>query len=80
MSPKKIGVAVSEPNSAAVLAGIERVEELGLPAAWLTTGPSGPDGLTLFAGAAVRTRNTLLGTAITPTYPRHPWSWSSRSR
>ncbi len=72
MSPKKIGVAVSEPNSAAVLAGIERVEELGLPAAWLTTGPSGPDGLTLFASAAVRTRNTLLGTAITPTYPRHP--------
>ena len=72
MSPKRIGVAVTGPNSAAVLAGIERAEELGIPAAWLTTGGAGPDALTLFAGAAVRTERILLGTAITPTYPRHP--------
>ena len=38
MSQKTIGVAVFGPDSAAVLAGIERAEELGIPAAWLTTG------------------------------------------
>ena len=72
MSPKTIGVAIFGPNSSAILAGVERAEELGIPAAWLTTGPAGLDALTLLASAAVRTERILLGTAITPTYPRHP--------
>jgi F420-dependent oxidoreductase-like protein len=72
MADKRIGVHVTGPNAAAVLAGIERAEELGIPAAWLTTGGAGLDGLTLFASAAVRTQNILLGTSIVPTYPRHP--------
>ena len=72
MSQKTIGVAVFGPDSAAVLAGIERAEELGIPAAWLTTGGAGLDALTIFGAAAVRTRRILLGTAITPTFTRHP--------
>ena len=72
MNQRRIGVAVFGPNSGAVLAGIERAEELGIPAAWLTTGGAGPDALTVFAGAAVRTQRILIGTAITPTFPRHP--------
>jgi alkanesulfonate monooxygenase SsuD/methylene tetrahydromethanopterin reductase-like flavin-dependent oxidoreductase (luciferase family) len=31
-----------------------------------------PDTLTLFAAAAARTSSVRLGTAIVPTYPRHP--------
>jgi len=72
MSEQIIGVAVSAPDSAAVLASIQKAERLGIPAAWLTTGGSGLDALTLFAAAAARTERIRLGTSITPTFPRHP--------
>jgi len=38
---------------------------------WLTTG-AGPDALTVFAAAAASTRTVRMGTAIVPTFPRHP--------
>ena len=69
---KRIGVTVTARDSAGVLASIERAEELGIPAAWLTTGGAGLDGLTLFAAAASLTRTILMGTSIVPTWPRHP--------
>ncbi|HXH10008.1 MAG TPA: LLM class flavin-dependent oxidoreductase [Alphaproteobacteria bacterium] len=72
MDQKCIGVVISAPDSAGVLAGIEQAEQLGIPAAWLTTGGVGLDALTLFAAAAVRTSRIRLGTSITPTFPRHP--------
>lgn len=72
MDQKLIGVAVSAPDSSGVVAGIEQAEQLGIPAAWLTTGGVGLDALTLFAAAAVRTSRIRLGTSITPTFPRHP--------
>lgn len=72
MDQKLIGVAISAPDSAGVLAGIEQAEQMGIPAAWLTTGGVGLDALTLFAAAAVRTSQIRLGTSITPTFPRHP--------
>ena len=72
MARKIIGVAVRGGDSIAVLEGVERAEELGIHAAWLTTGGAGPDPLTVLAGAAVRTSRILLGTAIVPTFPRHP--------
>ena len=72
MSPKRIGVAVSAPQADAVLSNIERAEAAGLQAAWLTTGGVGLDGLTLFAGAAMRTERVMFGTSIVPTFPRHP--------
>ena len=72
MDQKLIGVVVSAADSAGVLAGIEQAEQLGIPAAWLTTGGVGLDALTLYAAAAVRTSRIRLGTSITPTFPRHP--------
>jgi F420-dependent oxidoreductase-like protein len=72
MSPKLIGVAVPGTNSTEVLANVEKAERLGIPAAWLTTRGAGLDPITLFAAAAVKTQHILLGTAIVPTYPRHP--------
>ena len=72
MSERRIGVAITAPDSGTVLAGLEKAEEMGIPAAWLTTGGAGLDGLTLFASAAVRTQSIMLGTSITPTFPRHP--------
>ena len=72
MSNGTIGIAVQEPDAAAALAAIERYDARGVPAAWLTTSGAGPDALTVFAAAAVRTRQILMGTSITPIYPRHP--------
>ena len=72
MGQKLIGVVVSATDSAGILAGIEQAEQLGVPAAWLTTGGVGLDALTLYAAAAVRTSRIRLGTSIVPTFPRHP--------
>ena len=66
-----IGLAITGSPSDAV-AQIQRAEELGVSAAWLTTGGARPDGLTIFAAAAVKTSRILLGTSIVPTWPRHP--------
>jgi F420-dependent oxidoreductase-like protein len=67
-----IGVHVVARDAAAVVEGIVRAEQAGIPAVWLTTGGTAPDGLTVLAAAAVRTERVLFGTAIIPTYPRHP--------
>jgi F420-dependent oxidoreductase-like protein len=68
----KIGAALHEIGVEKQLAAIEEADRLGVPAVWLTTGGVGPDALTLFAAAAVRTSRINLGTAIVPTFPRHP--------
>jgi alkanesulfonate monooxygenase SsuD/methylene tetrahydromethanopterin reductase-like flavin-dependent oxidoreductase (luciferase family) len=72
MDQKLIGVVASAADSAGILASIEQAEQLGVPAAWLTTGGVGLDALTLYAAAAVRTNRIRLGTSIVPTFPRHP--------
>ena len=72
MNQKRIGVAAMGGDANAVLARIQELERQGIQAAWLTTGGAGLDGLTLFSAAAVQTEIILLGTCITPTWPRHP--------
>ena len=37
MAQKLIGVVVSAPDSPGIVAGIEHAEQLGIPAAWMTT-------------------------------------------
>ena len=73
MAEKRIGVAVTAPDSSAALAAIEDLEGRGFSAAWMTSGSaSGGDSLSVFAAAAGRTQNIMLGTAITQIFPRHP--------
>src|SRR6266851_4455589 len=72
MNQQLIGVAVPSDTVQGALAMIERAEQLGIPAAWMTTGMARPDNLTTFAAAAVRTQRITLGTSIVPTFPRHP--------
>jgi alkanesulfonate monooxygenase SsuD/methylene tetrahydromethanopterin reductase-like flavin-dependent oxidoreductase (luciferase family) len=54
-----------------MLKTIAQAEAAGVPTVWLTTG-AGPDGLTVLAAAAATTRSVRMGTAIVPTFPRHP--------
>ena len=72
MSQKRVGVAVGGDKVHEVLAAIERAEQLGIQAAWMTTGGARLDSLTTFAAAALRTQHIFLGTSIVPTFPRHP--------
>ena len=69
---RAIGVAAMGGEAKEILARIEALERVGIPAAWLTTSWSSPDALTVFSAAAVRTERIMLGTCITPTWPRHP--------
>ena len=71
MALSQIGVAIHQPSAATMLETIARAEAAGVPTVWLTTG-AGPDGLTVFAAAAATTRSMRMGTAIVPTFPRHP--------
>ena len=38
MADKRIGIVAAGSDSGAILADIERAEQMGIPAAWLTTG------------------------------------------
>ena len=69
-----IGVLIRDPSVPKTLELIEQAEALGVPAVWLTTTGAGRDALTLLAGAAALTEHIKLGTAIIPTWPRHPVS------
>jgi len=67
----QVGVAIHKPTATTMLRTIGQAEAARVPTVWLTTG-SGPDGLTVFAAAAATTRSVRMGTAIVPTFPRHP--------
>ena len=68
----KVGLAVGGSTAQGVLADIERAEQKGIDAVWMTTGGARLDSLTVFAAAALRTERIKFGTSIVPTYPRHP--------
>jgi len=71
MALSQVGVAIHRPSAATILQTIAQAEAAGVPRVWLTTG-AGPDALTVFAAAAASTRSVRMGTAIVPTFPRHP--------
>ena len=72
MAERLVGVAVGGPTIREIQAMILRAEELGIHAAWMTTGGARPDSITAFAATAALTERIKLGTSIVPTYPRHP--------
>ena len=71
MTMGTIGVEVTGANAAESVEQIQRLEELGVKAAWTTSGGD-TDPITLLAVAAMHTDSILLGTSIVPTWPRHP--------
>ena len=79
MAALRAGLAIRNPNPADTLAAIVRAEQQGLPAVWSTVGGTNPDAVSLFAAAAAQTSRIGLGTAIVPTYPRHPIALASQA-
>lgn len=58
---------------------IVRAEARGVPMVWSTIRRGAPDAMTFFAAGAVRTSRIGLGTAVVPTYPRHPAALASQA-
>jgi len=69
---ERIGLIVNGTNAAAAIKTIAAAETAGVQQIWMTNTPWFPDVLTTLAAAAIKTSIVRLGTAITPTYPRHP--------
>ena len=72
MRNQNVGISVSAPDAATALSSIRKAEEMGIRAAWLTSGGAGSDAMTLLAAAAAQTERILLGTSIMQTWSRHP--------
>jgi F420-dependent oxidoreductase-like protein len=73
MDLPRIGLDVPDKTSAATAVdSIMRAESRGVPMIWSTVGGLRPDAMTFFPAALARTNSIKLGTAIVPTYPRHP--------
>lgn len=68
----RVGVVVQAFDAAEAVARIREAEAADVPSAWMTSGGTAADPLTLFAAAAVQTSSIVLGTCIIPTWPRHP--------
>ena len=67
-----IGVSVTASSAREGLERIEHLEDLGVGAAWVTSGGGGGEAIALLAAAAARTDVIKLGTSIVQTWSRHP--------
>ena len=76
---ERVGLAISGADSAAVIAAIVAAESAGVRQVWMTQGGPSPDTLSLFVAAAVQTTTIRMGTAIIPTYPRHPLTMAQQA-
>jgi len=72
MGIPRFGASFGAGNAKAVLELILKAESLGVKGVWFTAGAGGGDTLTLCAAAALGTTSINIGTAIVPTFPRHP--------
>ena len=72
MSEKIVGISIPAPDAQSIIDSIVEAEEVGVKAAWLTSGGDAGDALTAMAIAAARTDRIKLGTSIMQTWSRHP--------
>mgnify|MGYP003338960800 FL=1 len=71
--PGTIGAAIQALDAREFVAQIQRAESWGVPVAWTTIGgATNADPLTAFAATVTSTSTIRVGTAIIPTWPRHP--------
>jgi F420-dependent oxidoreductase-like protein len=69
----RVGLVIAVRDSAKAVDDIVAAEAAGVGQIWMTQpGRGSPDALGVFAAAAVRTSRVVMGTAVVPTYPRHP--------
>ncbi|MSQ30571.1 MAG: LLM class flavin-dependent oxidoreductase [Dehalococcoidia bacterium] len=75
-----VGVAIQATEAREFVAQVQQAERAGVPVAWCTIGgAAGGDTLTAYAAALAGTSTIRLGTAIVPTWPRHPLVMASQA-
>lgn len=79
MTVLKAGLVIPRGATRDVVSRIEAAERSGIPAVWSTAGGVSFDTLMAFGIAASRTDRIVLGSAIIPTYPRHPFVMASEA-
>jgi F420-dependent oxidoreductase-like protein len=68
-----VGVSIQAPDAPAFVEQVQQAEAAGIRVAWTTIGGAGgADPLTVAAAAFTATDSIDIGTAIVPTWPRHP--------
>lgn len=73
MNEARIGLdLVDKSNARSALNAARRAADAGVSMIWATTGSGAPDPMTYFAAAMESIPDVIFGTAIVPTYPRHP--------
>ncbi len=75
----RVGLVVSGTDTLAVISTIVAAEAAGVQQVWMTQTVSAPDTLSIFVAAAVQTSTVRMGTAIVPTYPRHPLTMAQQA-
>ena len=80
----RIGVFIGDASGARtsveeLLGAAKRAETLGFTTGWVPHIPWSLDGLTALALAGPVTRRIELGTAVMPTYPRHPLAMAQQA-
>jgi len=76
---ERVGLAVARLDTATLVQTFVAAEAAGVRQVWSTQSPLQADTLTAFAAAAVQTRTVRLGTAVVPTYPRHPLTMAAQA-
>lgn len=75
-----IGASIQAFDAAEFVEQVRQAEAAGIPTAWSTIGGAGgADPLTAMAAAVTATRSIAVGTAIIPTWPRHPLALASQA-
>src|SRR5215216_6729094 len=66
------GLVIPRGSAAALVERVTQAEQRGVRQVWTTVGGPTADPVTAFAAAGAATERIGLGTAVAPTYPRHP--------
>jgi F420-dependent oxidoreductase-like protein len=72
MTALNAGLVVRRGSASDLVARVKQAEARGVGTVWTTVGGLPADPVTAYAAAGAATERIVLGTAITPTYPRHP--------
>jgi len=72
MTALNAGLVLPRGSATDLVAATRQAEARGISTVWTTVGGTPADPVTAYAAAGAATERVNLGTAITPTYPRHP--------
>lgn len=78
---ERAGVSIQAFTATEFVQQVQQAEDLGIGTAWTTIGGAGGgDPLTIAAAALTATSTIRVGTAIIPTWPRHPLAIASQAQ